>query len=210
MQLNMSQFQTGQTPACLMLQTRNERKVRLLIKPSGCLRSSLLLLVLLFTTTGVCACAQNATLPPTTKPDGDGAQARALEAVAHQGSPAIEANGVIFSRTEGGAVRSEPTRSRAGIVADDVALEAELRGRMASDPTMTARDVDIDVDKGVVRLCGSVPDSTHAARLVDMALELPGVRAVESSLAWVSRSDAAPLDRSPVAPRTTPAPRAAR
>jgi hypothetical protein len=208
MQPNMSQFQTGQSPACLMLQTGNERKVRLLIKPSGCHRSSLLLLILLFTTTCVSACAQNAALPPTTKPDG--AQARALEAVAHQGSPAIEAGGVIFSRTEGGAVRGEPVPSRSGVAPDDVALEAELRGRVASDPNMAARDVDIDVDKGVVRLCGSVPDSTHAARLVDMALAMPGVRAVESSLAWVSRSDAASLDRSPVAPQTAPAPRAAR
>jgi BON domain len=189
-----------------------------LTRPAGFLCSSLFLLLdlllvpflVLLSSMAVAACAQNVTLPATTKPDANGAQARALEAVAHQGSTAIEADGVIFSRTEGGAVRSEPVHSRSGLGADDVALEAELRGRVASDPTMAARDVDIDVDKGVVRLCGSVPDSTHAARLVDMALALPGVRAVESSLAWVSRSDAAPLDRSAVTPLTTPAPRAAR
>lgn len=131
----------------------------------------------------------------------DGARARALEAVAHHGSLAVEADGVVFSRTQAGAVRSVPVGSPDATVPDDVALEAELRGRVASDPSTAGREIDIDVDGGVVRLSGSVPDSMHAARLVDMALALPGVRAVESSLAWVSRADPDKLDTS--APRAT-------
>jgi hypothetical protein len=199
----MSQFPTDECQARDVLTIENERDVPVLTQPPGFLRS--VLFVFLSSTASV-GCAHGVALSnsadspahahdqvhaqvqdpsgqtatdPAVRPNDD-ARAQALEAVAHRGSPAIEADGVVFSRTPAGSV----------------ALEAELRGRVASDAAMAARDVDIDVDGGVVRLSGSVPDAFFAARLVDMALALPGVRAVESSLAWVSRAEIQELDDS--------------
>ncbi len=123
----------------------------------------------------------------------DGVRARALDAVAHPSGGAedgaVVSHGVVFSRTPAGAIRGVPLEHKPGAPRDDIAIEAELRGRVARDPKLAAYDVDIDVDHGVVRLGGNVPDALHAARIIDLALAIPGVRAVESSLAWVSRSD---------------------
>jgi hyperosmotically inducible periplasmic protein len=69
----------------------------------------------------------------------------------------------------------------AAVVVDDKALETRIEAAMKKDTTLTNQDVDVDVDKGVVTLTGSVRSETRKTRAGQLA-KVQGVTRVDNKL----------------------------
>lgn len=64
----------------------------------------------------------------------------------------------------------------------DAAITAEIKGKYAADPTLSALAIDVDTNGGRVTLSGSAPSHEAIGRATLLALETPGVREVVSTL----------------------------
>jgi hypothetical protein len=146
--------------------------------------------------------------PPVATPAEQALAAR-LDELAYQGGLRASAAGVTLIRLDSGTVRIVRTAGERGAIASagrsrifvggpfareipssrgDLRIEAEVRGAASTDPLLAGMDLDVDVDGGVVRLMGDLTTAEQAARAVDIALDTPGVVAVESRCAWLPRS----------------------
>lgn len=109
----------------------------------------------------------------------------ACEVIAYGGVASAKAAGVRLARTEGGAVLAWlPRPERRSAAVDDLLIEADLRGKLATDGLLAGSELDVDVDRGRVRLAGPVRASDHAGRALRLALDTRGSRVVESRLTW--------------------------
>jgi hypothetical protein len=121
--------------------------------------------------------------------------AERLDAIAYRGGEPASVAGVTLERLASGAVRAVPLAGvgePAESPADDLRIEAAVRGAISTDPMLSAMDLDVDVDGGVVRLAGDLASAEQAARALDIALDTPGVIAAESRCAWLSRAQQQP------------------
>jgi osmotically-inducible protein OsmY len=64
----------------------------------------------------------------------------------------------------------------------DAAISAEIKGKLAADPELSAFAVDVDTNGGRVTLSGSAPSHEAIGRATLLALETDGVREVVSTL----------------------------
>ena len=71
----------------------------------------------------------------------------------------------------------------AGRIADDAAITASVKTRLAKDDLTSLIDIDVDTYNGVVTLYGKVPNQRALDRAVALARNTRGVRRVVSKLA---------------------------
>lgn len=71
----------------------------------------------------------------------------------------------------------------AGRIADDAAITASVKARLAKDNLTSVIDIDVDTYNGVVTLYGKVPSERALDRAVAVARHTRGVRRVVSKLA---------------------------
>lgn len=103
--------------------------------------------------------------------DAYGAVKTGDRAVAHSG-------GWVLEKAGDGVVRvKETTPGEKGRIADD----AWIASRLKDEP------VDVRAKGGVVTLTGTVASPHEAERMIQRALDTPGVGAVDSALAWPQR-----------------------
>ena len=77
----------------------------------------------------------------------------------------------------------EDSESRTpGEMTDDVAIHAILKTRLLRDPDVGGLRVNVDVDKGVVRLYGYVGSEAERDRAQTLAAQTRGVQRVENRL----------------------------
>lgn len=64
----------------------------------------------------------------------------------------------------------------------DAAITAEIKGKLAADPELSALAIDVDTSGGRVTLSGSAPSHEAIGRATLLALETDGVREVVATL----------------------------
>lgn len=64
----------------------------------------------------------------------------------------------------------------------DAVITAEIKGKLAADPGLSALAIDVDTSAGRVTLSGSAPSHEAIGRATLLALETDGVREVVSTL----------------------------
>ncbi len=69
-----------------------------------------------------------------------------------------------------------------GEVTDDLAIHAILKTRLLRDPEVGGMRINVEVDKGVVRLYGYVGSETERDRAETLAAQIRGVQWVENRL----------------------------
>lgn len=70
----------------------------------------------------------------------------------------------------------------AGDVATDASITAAVKMKMADDPDVMARNIDVDTSDGEVTLTGHVKSRAEADKAVAIARSVDGVKAVHSNL----------------------------
>ncbi|MDX9818933.1 MAG: BON domain-containing protein [Desulfococcus multivorans] len=81
----------------------------------------------------------------------------------------------------GGYKVGSDERNMGGMV-DDTALSANVKTALAKSPDVSAAKIDVDVVGGVVTLTGVVDGKQHAARAVEIAGNVSGVKSVRDNL----------------------------
>lgn len=69
-----------------------------------------------------------------------------------------------------------------GEMTDDVAIHTILKTRLLRDPDVGGMRINVDVDKGVVRLYGYVGSEAERDRAETLAAQIRGVQRVENRL----------------------------
>jgi len=88
-----------------------------------------------------------------------------------------------LSREEFAQAYSAYDRMRVGAFVDDSMITARIKTAFIEDPDVSALDVGVETDKGVVLLSGFVRNPHQAQRAVEIASAVSGVKSVKSSLA---------------------------
>jgi hyperosmotically inducible protein len=102
-------------------------------------------------------------------------------------SEAIRAEAVQLARNTDG-VRSVSNNLTVGAgpslgeMIDDKAITANVKSKLADDPVVKARDIDVDTIEGVVTLTGKVQTWSERSLAQQIAQETHGVRAVKNRL----------------------------
>jgi hyperosmotically inducible periplasmic protein len=78
--------------------------------------------------------------------------------------------------------QSSATSRSTGEYVDDATITARVKTALINDPTVKARDIDVETFRGVVQLSGFVDSSQVAARAVDIAGRVGGVRSVKNDM----------------------------
>jgi hyperosmotically inducible protein len=84
----------------------------------------------------------------------------------------------------GRLVRRKARAATEGVTdaARDAAITAEIKGKLAADPELSAMAIDVDTEGGRVTLSGTAPSHAAIGRATLLALETHGVREVVSTL----------------------------
>jgi len=69
-----------------------------------------------------------------------------------------------------------------GEMVDDTALSANVKTALAKSPDVSAAKIDVDVINGSVTLTGVVDNQQHAAKAVEIARNVSGVKSVRDNL----------------------------
>jgi hyperosmotically inducible protein len=72
--------------------------------------------------------------------------------------------------------------TKTGQAIDDAAITAKVKAQMANDKDVSAMDVSVNTDKGVVRLSGVVKSAQEKQRAEQVARGVEGVRRVDNAL----------------------------
>jgi len=65
---------------------------------------------------------------------------------------------------------------------NDGVITAKIKAALINDPVVSALDVSVDTDKGVVLLSGFVDNKNQAQRALEIATAVTGVKTVKSNL----------------------------
>jgi hyperosmotically inducible periplasmic protein len=68
-------------------------------------------------------------------------------------------------------------------VIDDSAITGKVKALNAKDKTVSALKINVDTDKGVVRLSGNAKSREEAAKAVEIAKSVNGVTSVKNDIA---------------------------
>ena len=72
--------------------------------------------------------------------------------------------------------------TRTGQAVDDAAITTKVKTQMATDKQVSAMDVSVSTEKGVVRLSGVVDSAAEKARAEEVARSVAGVKSVDNAL----------------------------
>ncbi|MCF6157436.1 MAG: BON domain-containing protein [wastewater metagenome] len=78
--------------------------------------------------------------------------------------------------------RGTETRRTTGEYIDDAAITARVESAFVADPIVSALDIDVGTNNGVVQLSGFVDSAEQARRAEDIAENIEGVEAVENDI----------------------------
>ena len=81
------------------------------------------------------------------------------------------------------ACSSTRTQRAPGEQVDDAALLTSVKSALAADSTANAADVNVDVNRGEVKLSGFVDSASHKARAAEVARDVDGVKSVQNDIA---------------------------
>ena len=68
-------------------------------------------------------------------------------------------------------------------VIDDAAITGKVKALYAKDKTVSALKINVDTDKGVVKLSGNAKSKEEAAKAVELAKSVHGVTSVKNDIA---------------------------
>jgi hyperosmotically inducible protein len=92
---------------------------------------------------------------------------------------ALVATGAMVSMAACSATR---TQRAPGEQIDDAALLTSVKSALASDSTTEAREINVDVNRGVVKLAGFVDTSKEKQQAGDIARGVDGVQSVQNDI----------------------------
>jgi hyperosmotically inducible periplasmic protein len=81
------------------------------------------------------------------------------------------------------ACSSTRTQRAPGEQVDDAALLSSVKSALASDPITEAGEINVDVNRGIVKLSGFVDSSKEQAQAVQVARNVKGVKEVQNDIA---------------------------
>ena len=93
---------------------------------------------------------------------------------------ALIASGAVLSMA---ACSSTRTQRAPGEQVDDAALLTSVKSALASDPVTEAGEINVDVNRGVVKLAGFVDTSKEKSKAGDIARQVDGVQSVKNYIA---------------------------
>ncbi|MDX1952792.1 MAG: BON domain-containing protein [Verrucomicrobiota bacterium] len=76
-----------------------------------------------------------------------------------------------------------------GQLLDDTALHAKVKAALVNDPEISGTKVDVDVERGVVRLSGPAANQQAKTKAEELVWGVQGVRAVENNLELTPTND---------------------
>ena len=71
---------------------------------------------------------------------------------------------------------------QAGAAVDDAAITAKVKAAIVAEPGLKSMQINVDTDKGVVTLSGSVDSVLNSEKAKTLADAVAGVKAVENRL----------------------------
>jgi len=81
------------------------------------------------------------------------------------------------------ACSSTRTQRAPGEQVDDAALLTSVKSALASDPVTEAGEINVDVNRGVVKLAGFVDSAQEKSKAGDIARQVDGVQSVKNDIA---------------------------
>jgi hyperosmotically inducible protein len=93
---------------------------------------------------------------------------------------ALIASGAVLSMA---ACSSTRTQRAPGEQVDDAALLTSVKSALVSDPVTEAGEINVDVNRGVVKLSGFVDSPKEKSAAGDIARKVDGVRSVQNDIA---------------------------
>ena len=97
----------------------------------------------------------------------------------------LRAQDVKEDLARSGRIERRKARQAGEVVTDaarDATITAEIKGKLAADPVLSAMAIDVDTSGGRVTLSGTVPSHEAIGRATLLALETPGVHEVVATL----------------------------
>ena len=79
-------------------------------------------------------------------------------------------------------MKLDRTMDQAGLAVDDAAITAKVKAAIIAEPGLKAMQINVDTDKGVVTLSGSVDSVSNSEKAKTLADAVAGVKAVENRL----------------------------
>jgi hypothetical protein len=64
----------------------------------------------------------------------------------------------------------------------DITITTTIKGKLALEPDLSAREISVDTKDGIVTLIGTAPTPELIAKAISLAMETPGVKQVVSNL----------------------------
>jgi hyperosmotically inducible protein len=93
---------------------------------------------------------------------------------------ALIASGAVLSMAACSATR---TQRAPGEQVDDAAVLTSVKSALVSDKVTDAGDINVDVNRGVVKLSGFVDNPQQKAQAADVARRVDGVKSVQNDIA---------------------------
>jgi hyperosmotically inducible protein len=81
------------------------------------------------------------------------------------------------------------TQRAPGEQVDDAALLTSVKSALASDPITDAGEINVDVNRGIVKLSGFVDSSKEQAQAVQVARSVKGVKEVQNDIAVQKKNE---------------------
>jgi hyperosmotically inducible periplasmic protein len=72
--------------------------------------------------------------------------------------------------------------TKTGQAVDDATITTKVKAQMATDKAVSAMDVSVNTDKGIVRLSGVVKSAAEKQRAEQVARSVAGVKGVDNAL----------------------------
>ena len=101
---------------------------------------------------------------------------------------ALIASGAVLSMAACSATR---TQRAPGEMVDDATLLTKVKSALVADPVTEAGEINVDVNRGVVKLAGFVDSSKEKDKAGEVARGVSGVQSVQNDLTVKSGSESA-------------------
>lgn len=77
---------------------------------------------------------------------------------------------------------SSANKSSTGEYIDDTVITTKVKAALVDDPTLKAREINVETFKGVVQLSGFVKTESEIARAVSLTRNIDGVKSVKNDI----------------------------
>lgn len=81
-----------------------------------------------------------------------------------------------------GACSSTPTQESTGQYLDDSVITTKVKAAILDEPTLKSAEINVETFKGVVQLSGFISSQASAARAIEIARGVTGVKSVKDDM----------------------------